>query len=381
MNHVALEVDACQVERLADRDPEAAVELLRGGFLEGLSLEDAPSFEDWLTAERRRYRSIAVSILFRLGDEALAANDFARAQAVAQRALDLDPFSESAASLQLRALSVASARPLENDHDAPWSTLRILLEAGLAGMPGLACASPRAISVLAALSPQLAERVEPTVPRDTSDVAKALESALSAISEEQPVGILIDDAHLADGSSLGALAGAAANLGKARVVVVLTADTTAEDVPKELVRLQSDLGRRIPGETVFLKPFSEKEMRALVGALATWCDSEEMVDRLSRRLVLEAGGTPFFAVTLLRDLDRTSTLKHDLLMWPRPAATMDSPLPFSVPDLARLAIVGRVGNLDEESKQVLRAASIGSGRGRGLDIELISELVGHRHPE
>ena len=482
LSDVGLHVDALEIRDPARRDQTAAADMLCREFLEGLVLEDAPAFEEWMSGERRRFRSLGVSLLLDLGEDALAENDFARAQAAARRARTLEPFSEPAISLLLRALvlsgdatgalaafsefqqglkeaigeepspellglaerirtkrwsratpayadleppligrneahgtafsllevgvrsgmrcllvtsdpgmgrtrflnacaerlalsgaSIVTARPLENDLDTPWSTLRILASAGLASMPGVAATAPRSLSVLAALVPELAERVAPTPPRDTSEVATALEGILYAIAEEQPVGILIDDAHLADGSSLGALAGAASRLGSARVVFVLTVDTTAEHIPRELVNLQGSVGRAIPGETVFLEPFSEAEMRQLVGALATWCDSEEMMGRLARRLVLEAGGIPLYAVTLLRDLDRTSTLKDDLLMWPRPAATMESPLPFSVPDLARLAVVGRVANLDDESGEVLRAASIGAGR--GLDIQLISALV------
>ncbi len=483
LSGAGLVVDALEVRDPARRGRMAAADLLCGEFLEGLVLDDAPAFEEWVSGERRRFRALGVALLLDLGENALAENDFAKARAAARRARDLEPFSEPAIRILLKALvlsgdatgalaaftefqrglreaigeepspellglaerirtkrwstvspayteleppligraqahgtafsllevgirsgmrcllvtgdpgmgrtrflnacaerlalsgaSVVTARPLENDLDTPWSTLRILASAGLAKLPGVAATMPRQLSVLAALAPELAEMVTPTPPRDTSEVATALEGILRAVAEEQPIGVLIDDSHLADGSSLGALAAAASKLGTARVVFVLTVDTTAEHVPRELVNLQGSIGRNIPGETVFLEPFSEEEMRQLVRALATWCDSEETVARLARRLVLEAGGIPLYAVTLLRDLDRTSTLKDDLLMWPRPAATMESPLPFSVPDLARLAVVGRVANLDDESGEVLRAASIGAGR--GLDIQLISALVG-----
>lgn len=481
LSDAALDVDVLNVAQVADEDPAEALTMLRGEFLEGLTLEDAPGFEEWVAVERRRLQALTVSLCLAIGEEALAANAFDAAETAGQRALDVEPYSEAAASLLLRAralagdatgalaayrafrqrtledlreepgreiqtlaervrsqrwrraspayqtlepplvgrvdthrrvfslmedgvrsgarclliagnpgmgrtrllnecaerlalsgASIVTARPLENDADAPWSTLRVL-GPGLASMPGVAAAPPRALAVLADLVPEFAERVSPATPRDTSEVASALGAVLRAIAEEQPLGILIDDADLADGSSVGALAAVQPSLGAARIVLVLTVDATAAVVPRELAGLQADIGRRIVGETVFLHPFGDEEMRGLVTALATWCGSEEMVDRLARRLVLEAGGTPFYAVTLLRGLDRMSTLKDDLLMWPRPAATMETPLPFSVPNLARLAITGRVAEVDAEAAQVLRAASIGGGR--ALDVQLVAALV------
>src|SRR5947199_5438 len=53
--------------------------------------------------------------------------------------------------LALEGATVAMARPLETDHDAPWSTLRALMRAGLCRVPGIAAADPEALALLAAL--------------------------------------------------------------------------------------------------------------------------------------------------------------------------------------------------------------------------------------
>ena len=84
-----------------------------------------------------------------------------------------------------------------------------------------------------------------------------------------------------------------------------------------------------------LEPFAGEKMRDLVETLAPWCEDPEDLDRLTKRMVHEAGGSPFLAVTLLHKLDDTCTLKDDLLAWPPPGSTLDSPLPFTIPDLAR----------------------------------------------
>ena len=152
---------------------------------------------------------------------------------------------------------------------------------------------------------------------------------------------------------------------------IIAADRSAENAPRELVRLRADVGRLIPGGTLQLELLTDNEMRELIGHLAGWCEVPEDQDRLARRIAFEVEGNPFLAVTLLRDLERTSTLKADLLSWPPPRETFESPLP-NVPTPVRMAIVARVSALDEEAREVLRVASMG---GLALDTELIAQLA------
>lgn len=478
LNHAGLVVDALRFDELREQDPEAALRLLSGTFLEGFTVADAPEFEDWAATQRVRYQSAAAALLVAAGEAALAANRFDAAQEAARRALALSRVWEPAADLLMRAAAIASdsagalaayhefaqrlaseigeepgrelralaerirsgrwhraapgdrelepplvgrervyreafalveasgarcmvvtgepgmgktrlldecakrlalagavlavARPLASDHDAPWSTLRLLVRSGLTTAPGAQGADPHALAVLAAVDPLLAQRFQAREPRDRADVAAAFESLLSAIADEQPVGLVVDDAHFADGATIGALAAAIGRVGSATVMLLLAVDQTAENQPRELLDLRRAIGRTLPGGSLQLRPHSLAELRELVEQLAAWCERPEDRDRLARRLDHESGGNPFLAVTLLRGLDRTSTLKDDLLTWPGHAGTMESPLPFSVPELARLAIVARVGELEAETVRVLRAASIG---GTALDVPLIATLT------
>ena len=269
--------------------------------------------------------------------------------------------------------TTALARPLESDHDAPWSTLRLILCSGLAQASGVVGADPHALAVLASLSPELAKSAQPVEPRDNAELATALVSLLGTIAAEQPIVVAIDDAHFADGATIAALGAAIRQLGTAPVSLLVAADRLDEAAPRELVRLRGDATRELRGATVELEPLKQPEMRQLVQALAPWCETDAEIERLSHRMVVEAGGSPFFAVTLLHKLDRTSTLRDDLLKWPSADTTFDTPLPFSAPDLARMAIVARVGELDDNSKQVLKIASVG---GVGVDVDLVATLAG-----
>jgi DNA-binding SARP family transcriptional activator len=279
--------------------------------------------------------------------------------------------NECVERLQLSGATVVVARPLESDHDAPWSTLRQLMRAGLADAPGLAGSEPDALGILAALVPELADRFPPVEPRDTGHVAAALAAILRAIADEQPVGIALDDCHFADGSTVGALGEAIRHLRSSPVILMIVAEHAAGSPPRELVRLRSEVGRSIPGNTVQLESLTEGEMRQLIDHLTTWCEDADERDRLARRILFEAQGNPFLAVTLLRDLERTTTLRDDLLSWPPPRATYESPLP-DVPAPVRMAILARLSMLDEDARQVLRMASIG---GVSLDTGLIGELA------
>jgi predicted ATPase len=200
----------------------------------------------------------------------------------------------------------------------------------------------------------------------------ALAAGLVAVAGEQPILLAIDDAHLADGATLEALSGAFARMGVAPVVLLVTVLEPVGSAPRELLRLGGEVGRRLAGATVRLDPLGDEDMRELVGSLAPWCNDDIKRDRLARRLASDTGGNPFYAVTLLRGLQRLSTLRQDLVAWPRQQETFESPLPFSIPNLVRTAIAARIAELEPESRRVLSAASIGS---LALDLDLVTTLT------
>jgi hypothetical protein len=268
---------------------------------------------------------------------------------------------------------VSVARPLASDHDARWSSLGLVVGGGLDSAPGLAGADPCALETLAAVVPTLAERFEPGIPRDTAHVASALESVLGSVADEQPVAVVLDDAHLADGASIEALGAVMRRFRETPIVLMVAADSSGHRGSAEFARLRASVGRDLKGTTISLKPLAIEDTGDLVRHLAPWCASAEDSDRLTRRLHYESGGSPFLAVTLLHGLEKAPTLKDDLLGWPQPKSTFESPLPFSIPDLARLAIIARISDLDDRSLKVLRAASIG---GLALDLDLIEALAG-----
>lgn len=280
-------------------------------------------------------------------------------------------FNDYLDRLSLGGATVALARPLESDQDREWSTLRLLVHAGLSNAPGMAGADPDALAKLASMAPDLARNVEPVEPRDRGEVALALASLLAAIAEEQPVALGIDNAHVADAATMDVLEGALLELADSPVVLFITAVPSSEQ-PRGLLRLSGRIGRDLAGVSLELEPIDADATRQLVGEMAPWCQTAEESDRLTRRLCFEVEGNPLLAITILRTLAERSELSNEALKWPRPRATIETPLPFKVPDLLRMTILSRVDALDQDAREVLGAASVGDTT---VDAALVAELT------
>jgi len=273
--------------------------------------------------------------------------------------------------LALAGATVAVARILESDWDAPWSTLRALVRGGLLEAPGIAATDTVGLRVLAGIVPELASRVPPLEPRDATQVSDGLASLLRAATDEQAVAILIDDAQWADGPSLAALRALWARVGDAPLAVVASVQAGV-DHSTQLRTLISSVGREVPGVAIRLDPFTVEEIATLTETMAPWCKGNPERERLARRVMHESAGNPFLAATLLRDLAASAAHREDL-EWPHPGSTYDTTLPITIPGVVRSAIVARVARLDPDATAVLRAASI---PGEVIDPQLVAEVAG-----
>jgi len=101
-----VDVDALEFERLAsDAGLEAlsnAAALYAGEFLEGISIRDAAS-QDWLEAERSRFKRQYIEILTNLGHTLLASRDLGAAIKIAEQLVAQDTLGESGWRLLMRA--------------------------------------------------------------------------------------------------------------------------------------------------------------------------------------------------------------------------------------------------------------------------------------
>jgi DNA-binding SARP family transcriptional activator len=108
---VVLDVDEFEVA-MAAKQFAAATELMAGEFMAGFAVPGATGFEDWLAAERRRWRERGVAALAQQSRVLADAGRLIESAECATRALDLDPTAEQAVVAVIRAL-VLSGEPAQ----------------------------------------------------------------------------------------------------------------------------------------------------------------------------------------------------------------------------------------------------------------------------
>ncbi len=89
-----------------------AVKLYQGEFLQGLTLKDSNGFTEWQVIQREAAHQQMVLALYTLAENYLAAQDYERAQAMAQRQLTLEAWSEGAHRQAMRAYAQSGQRTL-----------------------------------------------------------------------------------------------------------------------------------------------------------------------------------------------------------------------------------------------------------------------------
>ena len=103
--HTALSDCAECLQRL-----DAAAQLLKGDFLEGFSLPELSTFEEWLLIERERFRQQALDLLAQLTDLYERQEQFDKAQRYAALQLKLEPWREEAYLQLIRVLGKSGER-------------------------------------------------------------------------------------------------------------------------------------------------------------------------------------------------------------------------------------------------------------------------------
>jgi len=292
---------------------------------------------------------------------------------------------EVIARARLDGAAAALVRAVEADAAEPWSGVVGLARGGLLDVPGVAAAPAPALAAFAARLPEWAERFGSAVRGISADPpGRALRDVLAAVTAEQPVVVLVDDAHWLDRDSLLALVAAVRDLAGAPFQVLLTRSLHA-DRPA-LDELQSRVGRDVDGAALRLAPLEADALRALARWALPRYHSDE-IDRVARRVGIDSAGLPLLAVELFHavalglDLERTPLATA----WPRTHETLDQTLPGDLPETVVGAV--RVGfrRLSPDAQLVLAAAAVletgarvaapALGRATGLDAAALAAAL------
>jgi DNA-binding SARP family transcriptional activator len=251
---------------------------------------------------------------------------------------------------------VAATRVVPGDHEEPWSGVLGLLRAGLATAPGVLAAPAPSLAAAAeqitAWRERFAAEIEGVTP---APLRRALVDVLRAIAEEQPAVAFIDDAEWLDQESAQALAAALRDLADLPFALVLAANP--HPGREELDEIRSRIDQHVNGELVLLERLSREDL----ADLTRWTLPDygpESIERLSRRLEVDAAGLPLLATEILGAVRLGLELSDETAPWPEPQKTLDQTLPADLPDSVISSIRMRFRRLGPRAQSVLEAAAV-----------------------
>jgi predicted ATPase/DNA-binding SARP family transcriptional activator len=102
LSHLEGEPDITQLQE--------AVKLYRGDLLEGVQIEGAPLFDEWLAGQRERFKQLAVGALHALATHHIARQEYTAATDMLSRLLGLEPWREDGHRQLMTMLAVSGQR-------------------------------------------------------------------------------------------------------------------------------------------------------------------------------------------------------------------------------------------------------------------------------
>ncbi|MGH2450933.1 MAG: ATP-binding protein, partial [Candidatus Limnocylindria bacterium] len=213
---------------------------------------------------------------------------------------------------------------------------------------------------LAQLFPQLAEGPPPAPAGDPAQAKLRLFESVVTLLEvwarERALLLVLDDVHWADGSTRELLDYMARRLLRSRVMLLATHRNDELDRRHPLTRTVQVWRRAGLAETVAVEAMSPAHVAEMIAAIL---DAEEVSGELAALVHARAEGNPFVLEEMLREaLDRGEVFRADT-GWQR--RSLDAML---LPETVREAVLLRLGRLDADHVEVLRAAAV---LGRSFD--------------
>lgn len=211
---------------------------------------------------------------------------------------------------------------------------------------------------LAAILPSVAKTGAGRVDTDPppARLLAALGALLDNVSQKAPLVVMLDDMHLADGSSWEALNYLSRNLTGSRILLVLTAR------PVELGehRIATEIVHGLEQDGLLhrctLGPLGREDLRTLATA---WFDAERIGDPLIDWLLDRSRGISLFSVGLLRALAEED-------------ADLDHPALTSLPEDLSERVHARLERLDPAGRSLLELLAVVGYRMNLADVVALS---------
>jgi DNA-binding SARP family transcriptional activator/tetratricopeptide (TPR) repeat protein/type II secretory pathway predicted ATPase ExeA len=209
----------------------------------------------------------------------------------------------TAAGLEGAAISRVQCYDLERE--IPYSTLNGLV-LGLLDRPGATATSPEALAELSRIVPEVRQRFPNTpVPSDSQGetarirLTEAFLEMLTAIAEEHPIILVLDDLHFADDVSLAVLHLVMRRMREQPIMVVLLARPGELARSSQALRLREGAGS-LGVREVELLPLSDEDCRDVLRSLIDE-DQRQPTAVEQRALLKAAAGYPMVLELLVQD--------------------------------------------------------------------------------
>ena len=218
--------------------------------------------------------------------------------------------------------------------------------------------------------PQLGEGPAPALGDPAQAKVRLFESVVALLehwARSQTVLLVVDDLHWADASTRELLEYAARRLASSRVTLLATYRSDELDRTHPLTRTVQVWRRSGLAEAVTLQAIGAGHVAEMLAAIL---GAEEVNAELAVLVHERSEGNPFVLEEMLREaLDRGEIFQS--------ATGWERRTDFELPETVREAVLLRLGRLDPEHVDVLRAAAI---LGRSFDYRLLVEVADADEP-
>ena len=221
---------------------------------------------------------------------------------------------------------------------------------------------------LAQLFPQLAEELPAAQAADPAQAKLRLFESVVALLElwarTETQLVVIDDLHWADSSTRELLEYTARRLARKRVLLLGTYRSDELDRLHPLTRAVQVWRRAGLAESVSVEAMTESQVAEMVAAVL---GADDVSSELAGFLHVRSEGNPFVLEELLREAVDRGEVFESAAGWER--RPLDA---FELPETVREAVLLRLGRLDADDVDVLRAGAI---LGRTFDYGLLVRVA------
>jgi DNA-binding NarL/FixJ family response regulator len=191
---------------------------------------------------------------------------------------------------------------------------------------------------------------EARVPVERGELFDSVLAALTRLAVDQPVALVVEDAHWADQATRDLLGFLFTRLAGERITVIVSYRSDDLHRRHPLRRTLAEWSRLPAVTRVYLDPLDSEDVRTLVRAIHSTSMADVDVDDIVRR----ADGNAFFAEELVSAAEQCTDAKH---------------LPWQLADL----LLVRLDRLSDDARQIVRVAAVG---GRRVTHDMLEAVAG-----